>query len=127
FLLRPVFSDKRFRVSDFDIPATYPSCAAYGLVGSRRILHERTRAHDATVTLRVVDDPPDRPEWLRETIRVLASGTAAERDRLLARVALAADAHLARGADDDWGLGEAAAPILILPRGVARVGRPLVM
>src|SRR5206468_5303452 len=122
FLLRPVFSDKRFRVSDFDIPATYPSCAAYGLVGSRRILHERTRAHDATVTLRVVDDPPDRPEWLRETIRVLASGTAAERDRLLVRVARASDADLARGSDDDWGLGQVATHLLIVERGVALIG-----
>src|SRR5437773_3973967 len=122
FLVRPVFSDKRFRVSDFEIPATYPSCAAYGLVGSRRILHERTRAHDATVTLRVVDDPPDRPEWLRETIRVLASGTAAERDRLLARVARASDADLARGSDDDWGLGQVATHLLIVERGVALIG-----
>src|SRR5438309_12039713 len=77
FLVRPVFSDNRLRVSDFEIPATYPSCAAYGLVGSRRILHERTRVHDATVTLRVVVNPPDRPEWLLDPITLLTSGTAA--------------------------------------------------
>src|SRR5436190_22865834 len=123
FLVSPVFSDNRFRVSDFEIPATYSSSsAALGLIGSRRILHERTRAHDATVTLRVVDDPPDRPEWLRETIRVLASGTATERDRLLARVARASDTDLARGSDDDWGLGQVATHLLIVERGVALIG-----
>ena len=74
------------------------------------------------MTLRVVDDPPDRPEWLRETIRVLASGTAAERDRLLARVARASDADLARGSDDDWGLGQVATHLLIVERGVALIG-----
>src|SRR3989442_1830422 len=99
FLVSPVFSDNRFRVSDFEIPATYSSSsAALGLIGSRRILHERTRAHDATVTLRVVDDPPDRPEWLRETIRLLTGGTATERGRLLATGAKTPDAHLPRGA-----------------------------
>lgn len=95
---------------------------ALGLIGSRRILHERTRAHDATVTLRVVDDPPDRPEWLRETIRLLTSGTAGERDRLLARVARASDADLAKGSDDDWGLGQVATHLLIVERGVSTIG-----
>jgi hypothetical protein len=118
----PVFSDSRFRVSDFEIPATSPSSTAYGLFGSRRILHERTRAHDATVTLRVVDDPPDRPAWLRETIRILVEGTTAERDRLLARVARTPDADLVIGSDDDWGLGQVAAHLLIVERGVALIG-----
>src|SRR4029077_18032898 len=118
-------SDKRFRVSDFEIPATYPSSAAYGLLRSRRILHERTRAHDPTVTLRVVDDPPDRPEWLLETIRLLTSATAAERDRLLTRVARASDADLAKGSDDDWGLGQVATHLLGVERGVFSHGLPL--
>jgi hypothetical protein len=95
---------------------------ALGLIGSRRILHERTRAHDATVTLRVVDDPPDRPEWLHETIRLLTTGTKTERDRLLARVAGASDADLARGTDDDWGLGQVATHLLIVERGVSTIG-----
>ena len=60
------------------------------------------------MTLRVVDDPPDRPDWLRETIRLLTGGTSEERDRLLARVAGASDAELAKGSDDDWGLGQVA-------------------
>jgi DinB family protein len=92
------------------------------LVDSRRILHERTRAHDATVTLRVVDNPPDRPEWLRETIRLLVDSTTAERGRLLGRVAAASEEDLARGSDDDWGLGQVATHLLIVERGVALIG-----
>jgi hypothetical protein len=74
------------------------------------------------VTLRVVDDPPDRPDWLRETIRLLTGGTADERDRLLARVARASDVELSSGSDDDWGLGQVAAHLLIVERGVALIG-----
>ena len=74
------------------------------------------------VTLRVVDDPPDRPDWLRETIRLLVDETNAERQRLLARVAQASDGELARGSDDDWGLGQVATHLLIVERGVALIG-----
>ena len=74
------------------------------------------------MTLRVVDDPPDRPEWLRETIRLLTTGTSAERNRLLARVAAASDADLTRGSDDNWGLGQVATHLLIVERGVAMIG-----
>jgi hypothetical protein len=69
-----------------------------------------------------VDDPPDRPEWLRETIRLLVTGTAVERDRLLARVAGATDPSLAQGSDDDWGLGQVATHLLIVERGVSLIG-----
>jgi hypothetical protein len=79
-------------------------------------------AHDATVSLRVVDEPPDRPEWLRETIRLLVGGAAITRDRLLERVARASDADLAAGSDDDWGLGQVAAHLLIVERGVSLIG-----
>jgi hypothetical protein len=79
------------------------------------------------VTLRVVDDPPDRPEWLRETIRLLTSGTTAERDRLLARVARAPDADVAQGSDDEWGLGQVATHLLIVERGVALIGLRLAL
>src|SRR3989442_6725157 len=74
------------------------------------------------VTLRAVDDPPDRPEWLRETIRLLVDETNAERQRLLARVAQASDGELARGSDDDWGLGQVATHLLLVKRGVALLG-----
>ena len=70
----------------------------------------------------MVDDPPDRPDWLRETIRLLTAGTAAERDRLLARVARASDAELGKGSDDDWGLGQVATHLLIVERGVSVIG-----
>ena len=69
------------------------------------------------MSLLVVDDPPDRPEWLRETIRLLLAATAAERDRILERVAAASDADLGRGSDDDWGLGQVATHLLIVERG----------
>jgi len=74
------------------------------------------------VTLRVVDNPPDRPEWLRETIRLLVDATTVERDRLLGRVATASDGDLARGSDDDWGLGQVATHLLLVERGVALIG-----
>src|SRR5207247_9085087 len=122
FLVRPVFSDKRFRVSDFEIPATYPSCAAYCLVGSRRILHERTRAHDATVPLLVVEDPADRPDALRETIRLLVDGTGIERDRVIDRVERAPDEALLKGSDDDWGLGQVETHLLSGDSGVVLAG-----
>jgi hypothetical protein len=74
------------------------------------------------VTLRIVDDPPDRPQWLRETIRLLTEATAFERAKLLARVAAAPDDALAAGGDDDWGLGQVATHLLIVERGVAMIG-----
>src|SRR3989441_549420 len=46
FLVIPVFSESRFMVSDFEIPATYSSSTAYP-AGFARILHERTRCRGA--------------------------------------------------------------------------------
>jgi hypothetical protein len=74
------------------------------------------------VTLRVVDDPPDRPEWLRETIRLLVDATTVERDRILERVARAPDADVGRGSEDEWGLGQVATHLLIVERGTALIG-----
>src|SRR5438445_694108 len=67
FLVIPIFSESRFMVSDFEIPATYSSSSAYPACFAR-ILHERTRCRGArplgpqrriivTVTLRVADEP----------------------------------------------------------------------
>jgi hypothetical protein len=70
----------------------------------------------------VVDDPPDRPEWLRQTIRLLVEGTAIERDKLLGRVEKTPDGTLLGGSDDDWGLGQVATHLLIVDRGVALTG-----
>ena len=70
----------------------------------------------------VVEDPADRPEWLRETIRLLVDGTGIERDRVIDRVEKAPDEALLKGSDDDWGLGQVAAHLLIVERGVALIG-----
>ena len=72
--------------------------------------------------LLVVDDPPDRPEWLRQTIRLLVDGTAVERDSLLGRVEKTPDGALLVGTDDDWGLGQVATHLLIVERGVVLTG-----
>jgi DinB superfamily len=74
------------------------------------------------VPLLVVEDPADRPEWLRETIRLLVDATAIERDKLVERVAKSSDEVLLRGSDDDWGLGQVATHLLIVERGVALTG-----
>ena len=74
------------------------------------------------MTLKLVDDPPDRPAWLRQTIRVVLDATATERHRLLARVAAAPEAELVRGSDEDWGLGQVATHLLIVERGAALIG-----
>ena len=72
--------------------------------------------------LLVVEDPADRPEWLRETIRLLVDGTGIERDRVIDRVEKAPDEALLKGSDDDWGLGQVATHLLIVERGVALTG-----
>ena len=72
--------------------------------------------------LLVVEDPADRPEWLRETIRLLVDGTAIERDKLLVRVEKATDGTLQNGSDDNWGLGQVATHLLIVERGLALTG-----
>src|SRR3989441_10642236 len=46
FLVIPIFSESRFMVSDFEIPATYSSSTAYPACFAR-ILHERTRCRGA--------------------------------------------------------------------------------
>jgi hypothetical protein len=71
------------------------------------------------MTLVVTDEPPDRPAWVAETLRLVAEGSARGRDRLLARVALATEAELSAGSDDDWGLGQIAVHLLLIERGVA--------
>ncbi len=73
------------------------------------------------MTLTVADDPPDRPKWVSETIRLLAEGTDKGRARLLARVEHASDAELAAGSDDDWGIGQIAVHLLLIERGVALI------
>ncbi|MGH2490995.1 MAG: DinB family protein, partial [Candidatus Limnocylindria bacterium] len=105
--------------SDFEIPATSSSCAAFR--PSRAAFSHTNGAICVAVTLTVTDDPPDRPGWVSETIRLLADGTDDWRARLLARVEQATDAELAMGSDDDWGVGQIAVHLLIIERGVTLI------
>jgi hypothetical protein len=73
------------------------------------------------VTLVVTDEPPDRPAWTSETLRLVTETTAAWRGRLLERVARATDADLGAGSDEAWGLGQIAVHLLLIERGVAAI------
>lgn len=70
------------------------------------------------MSLTVVDEPPDRPEWLKETLRLTAETLERGRSRLLARVARTSDEDLVRGDDNDWGVGQIAVHVLTVERGV---------
>lgn len=65
-----------------------------------------------------MDEPPDRPEWLRETLRLTAEALERGRSRVLARVARASDADLVSGDDVNWGVGQIAVHVLTVERGV---------
>ena len=69
----------------------------------------------------LADDPPDRPTWIAETIRLLASGTAGGRASLLRRLGRASEAELSAGTVDDWGLGQIATHLLVVERAVALI------
>lgn len=73
------------------------------------------------MSLIVVDDPPDRPAWLRETILLVAAGADRERGALLELVAATGDEALAAGTADEWGLGQIAVHLLLVERGVAGI------
>src|SRR5947207_10530998 len=73
------------------------------------------------MTLIVTDEPPDRPAWLSETIRLLIEGMDGRRAQLMERVRAATDAQLAAGSDADWGLGQIAVHLLLIERGVALI------
>src|SRR5256885_16991621 len=73
------------------------------------------------MSLTVVDNPPDRPEWIIETIRLVSVAAADGRRSLLHLVDEATDADLLAGTPDDWGLGQVAAHLLIVDRGVALI------
>ncbi len=77
------------------------------------------------MSLIVTDEPPDRPEWVSETIRLVAETCGRSRADLLARVARASDADLAAGSPDAWGLGQIAVHLLLIERGVALIALSL--
>ena len=66
----------------------------------------------------VVNEPADRPAWIRETVRLLADRMESGRGRLLALVEAAPDDQLVSGTDEEWGLGQVAVHLLIVERGV---------
>jgi hypothetical protein len=70
------------------------------------------------VSLTVVEEPPDRAQFTREALQLVLARIDEGRADLLRRVAAANDEELARGSDDDWGLGQVAAHLLIVERGV---------
>ena len=73
------------------------------------------------MTLTVVDNPPDRPDWIKETIRLLTGVAADGRRSLLHLVEETTDAQLLAGTADDWGLGQIAVHLLLVDRGVSLV------
>ena len=73
------------------------------------------------MTLVVTDEPPDRPAWIGETLRLVFEATGRQRERLLERVSRTADADLVAGTDDDWGVGQIAVHLLLIERGVALI------
>jgi len=73
------------------------------------------------MTLTVVDNPPDRPQWIKETIRLLTGAAADGRRSLLHLVEETTDAQLLAGTADDWGLGQIAVHLLVVDRGVSLV------
>src|SRR5260221_4348357 len=77
------------------------------------------------VPLTVVDNPPDRPEWIKETIRLLTGSSADGPRSLLHLVEQTTDADLLAGTVDEWGLGQIAFHLLIVDRGASLVASRL--
>ena len=73
------------------------------------------------MSLVVTDEPPDRPAWVSETLRLVTETTAIGREGVLARVAQATDQLLLGGTDEAWGLGQVAVHLLLIERGVAQI------
>ena len=73
------------------------------------------------MSLTVVDNPPDRPEWIRETIRLVTAIAGDGRRSLLHLVEEATDAELVAGTAAAWGLGQIAVHLLIVDRGVGLI------
>ncbi len=73
------------------------------------------------MSLTVTDEPPDRPAWAAETLRLVTEATAEGRERLLRLVAGVGDAELVSGTDDSWGPGQVAVHLLLIERGVALI------
>ena len=59
------------------------------------------------MTLIVTDEPPDRPAWVAETLRLVDDPKCRARDLV--------------GGPQDWGLGQMAVHLLLIERGVALI------
>lgn len=68
--------------------------------------------------LAVVDEPPDRPEFIAETVRLVAERLDRERAELLRRIDASSEEDLVAGSAGAWGIGQVAAHLLIVERGV---------
>lgn len=73
------------------------------------------------MSFRLVDQPEDRPAFLRETIDILSRDLEDHRARLLERVARATDEELLAGSEDDWGIGMIAYHLLVSERGMVGI------
>lgn len=73
------------------------------------------------MSFRLVDQPEDRPAFLRETIDILSRDLEGARARLLERVARASDDELMAGTEDDWGIGMNAYHLLVSERGMVGI------
>ncbi len=73
------------------------------------------------MSLTIVDNPQDKPEWIRETIRLVTDSAAEGRRSLLHLVDDATDADLLAGTPDVWGLGQIAVHLLLVERGVSAI------
>ena len=92
-----------------------------GFAGHSHIHGDIRAQYQVDVTLIVTDEPPDRPAWVHETIRLVADACERYRAALLERVARATDADLVSGTADDWGVGQIAVHLLVVERGVAGI------
>lgn len=73
------------------------------------------------MSLVLVDEPEDRAQWLRETLRLTGERLERERTRVLARVLRTSDEDLASGGEADWGVGQIAVHVLTVERGVCGI------
>jgi len=73
------------------------------------------------MSLTIVDHPFDRAEWIRELLDHIAERLRSGRADLLARVERASDDAIVAGTDEDWGIGQIAAHLLVSERGMVTI------
>ncbi len=73
------------------------------------------------VSFVIVDEPKDRSEFTAEALRALKYQIDRERARLMRHVEKASDEEIAKGTDDDWGVGQIALHLLVIERGICSI------